>query len=271
MSGPLEQLPADIAALLAEEKPGVRLTAAHRAQLRADMQAAGWQSMAGRASASTPLKPGGRALLQGLVRHLPALTVGLGLGVGAGFVAGRKTAPARPGGARRRAVGIPDPSLAGGQGGASLLRHHPRFQKLSPAKPVPSFSQATGPSRRTAPPKQAAAAPAVPAPLAPAPTPEPSTPTTSHHAQLAAERALLERGRVALTRGDARGAEEAVEEHARRFPTGALSEEREALRIQVLIAAGKHRQAAEALGEFREQFPQSLLLPALDNEILGNP
>jgi len=66
-----------------------------------------------------------------------------------------------------------------------------------------------------------------------------------------------------MVRGDSDGAFAAVDEHFVRFPNGALSEEREALRIQALVAADRDPEARAAFGAFRRTYPQSLVAPAL--------
>jgi TolA-binding protein len=50
---------------------------------------------------------------------------------------------------------------------------------------------------------------------------------------------LLESASAALMRGDPVSAQSALQEHARRFPNGALAPEREVLRAQASRAAGK--------------------------------
>ncbi len=86
---------------------------------------------------------------------------------------------------------------------------------------------------------------------------------------LEAEGELLQKGRTAMVRGDSEGALTAVEEHAMRFPQGKLAEEREALRIQVLVAEDRDPEARSALGAFRRTYPNSLLGPALEEAVVG--
>jgi hypothetical protein len=107
------------------------------------------------------------------------------------------------------------------------------------------------------------------APAAPAPIPViPSTPApVPNDAALGAERALLEIGRTALARGQPKAAYQAMVDHERRFPSGRLSEERDAIRIQALAAMGQ-LDAARVLAEsFRLTYPKSLLLPAVDRAL----
>ncbi len=98
--------------------------------------------------------------------------------------------------------------------------------------------------------------PAIEAPsvTTPPPSPRRATPPTTvasdqrvHDTGLAAENALIAAASSALARGDHTTALARLAEHARSFPAGQLAEERAALRIEALCAAGKHVQGrAEA-------------------------
>jgi hypothetical protein len=88
---------------------------------------------------------------------------------------------------------------------------------------------------------------------------------------LAAERALLEIARTALARGQSARALEALQRHATEFPRGRLGEEREALSIQALLAAGRRDEARARAERFEKTFPRSLLLPAIDAALAPKP
>jgi hypothetical protein len=124
----------------------------------------------------------------------------------------------------------------------------------------------------------------VPASVAPAPSPEPrvarrnaapraatlrtaapvaAVATLPSKPILQLEGELLEKGRIAMVRGDTEGALAAVDEHLARFPGGTLTEEREALRIQALVAADRDPEARLALRGFQRTYPQILATPAL--------
>jgi outer membrane protein assembly factor BamD (BamD/ComL family) len=81
---------------------------------------------------------------------------------------------------------------------------------------------------------------------------------------LPAESALLDVARTALGRGDGANALAATDAHAKKFPRGALSEEREAIRIQALRMLHRDDEANAKLDRFRARFPTSLLRPALE-------
>ena len=87
-----------------------------------------------------------------------------------------------------------------------------------------------------------------------------ASPPTS---DLAAERAVLDVARTALGRGDADNALSAATEHAKKFPRGALSEEREAIAVQALAAGGRKGEARARAERFKKAHPESILLPAV--------
>lgn len=78
---------------------------------------------------------------------------------------------------------------------------------------------------------------------------------------LAHERALVERARTALIRGEPTRALDALREHQRRHPRGQLAEERDALRIEALRAAGRATEARGEAEQFRRAHPESLHAP----------
>jgi hypothetical protein len=88
---------------------------------------------------------------------------------------------------------------------------------------------------------------------------------------LSKERAILDIAKVALGRGDASSALTRIEEHARAFPRGALSEEREALAIQALASSGRVSEAKTRAARFAKSFPRSVLLPAIQASVGETP
>lgn len=81
---------------------------------------------------------------------------------------------------------------------------------------------------------------------------------------LAGERALIERARMALARGQAASALEALDAHRAQYPRGRLGEEREALAIQALSAAGRSAEARKRADAFVRVHPNSVFLPAIE-------
>jgi TolA-binding protein len=137
-------------------------------------------------------------------------------------------------------------------------------------KPAPTTPSSAG----LAPPPLAQAVSATPASEATASattsaTPAPSTSAPARAggatmANLRTERLLLERATSALMRGDASSALSALREHARKFPSGELAEEREGLLVRALRAAGQTDAAEKRAKDFKRQFPSSLQQGIID-------
>jgi hypothetical protein len=75
-----------------------------------------------------------------------------------------------------------------------------------------------------------------------------------------AERLWLERAEAAFGSGDASAALSALEAHARRFPRGRLSEERDALRVRALYLAGRIDDADQRAERFSAAYPGSVFV-----------
>jgi hypothetical protein len=89
----------------------------------------------------------------------------------------------------------------------------------------------------------------------------PAKPASGRDVSLSVERALLEVARAAMAKGDLPATFTALEKHQHDFANGRLAEEREALFIQALHAAGREAEAATRTERFNKQFPDSLLAP----------
>jgi hypothetical protein len=74
----------------------------------------------------------------------------------------------------------------------------------------------------------------------------------------AAERALLLAARDALVARRGQQALDHLGEHARRFPAGLLSEERDALRVRALASEGRLDEARAAGARFETTYPRSV-------------
>jgi predicted nuclease with RNAse H fold len=77
------------------------------------------------------------------------------------------------------------------------------------------------------------------------------------------ERRLLERAHAAVAGEDFAAAMQLLAEHAHRFKTGRLAEEREALRVRVLVGFGQRDEARRAASAFEVRFPLSPLLSTI--------
>jgi hypothetical protein len=75
----------------------------------------------------------------------------------------------------------------------------------------------------------------------------------------AAELALMRRAHEAYGNHDFAAALRLLAEHGRRFPSGRLAEEREALRVRALSGSGRNEAARVAAHSFAIHFPQSVL------------
>jgi outer membrane protein assembly factor BamD (BamD/ComL family) len=88
-------------------------------------------------------------------------------------------------------------------------------------------------------------------------------PDSTQDQDLAIEGTLISRARSALQRGAPLEALEAVRDHQARFPAGSLAQEREALRVQALMAAGDRSGAEAAAARFERSYPQGIMGPAV--------
>ena len=111
-------------------------------------------------------------------------------------------------------------------------------------------------------PEKLATAPAPP--TVPASASVRAAPSAGPAGNLKAERAILDVARTALGRGDGENALAAGADHQRKFPNGALAEEREAIAVQALLLTNRNAEAEARVARFRVKYPASLLLPALE-------
>jgi len=132
-------------------------------------------------------------------------------------------------------------------GALDLFRPAPASPAIAPARSAPVASE---PPPRAAPEPPAAV------------KPRPGRTATAQESY-AAELRLLHRAQVAYAGDDFSAALMLVAEHTRRFPSGRLAEEREALRIRSLAASGRADDARRATAAFAARFPRSVLLPRL--------
>jgi hypothetical protein len=97
----------------------------------------------------------------------------------------------------------------------------------------------------------------------PVPDPAGASPVIARHgpaaaAEVEAEVQILRDAHAALQAGDPAGALALLDVHARRFPAGALAEEREATRPAALCVLGRTADARQAAAQFLRSFPDSL-------------
>ncbi|MFT3772527.1 MAG: hypothetical protein QM820_44605 [Minicystis sp.] len=160
-------------------------------------------------------------------------------------------------------------------GGVAAGELHGRSSAPAPPAPAPRdppAAIATGAPARSTEPAPGEVEPTVKPSAAPAPRASSSAktaPTSDPASDLAEEQALIDTARAALARGRSGDALRAADEHARRFPRGRLSQERELLVIQALLLAGRRSDAEARAQRFKTAFPRSLYGSAID-ELLGN-
>jgi hypothetical protein len=163
--------------------------------------------------------------------------------------------------------------VAGGIVGAGIhaTLRAPRERVVYVERLAPSHSPPPiGPQPTTLPdgPPPSAAAPP---PAMPAVPVQASSRPRLDGSSLSAERAILDGARSALTAGEAPRALSLLDDHARRFPKPQLGEEREALAIQAMVAAGRYDEARARAARFRTATPNSLFLPAIDASLASIP
>lgn len=135
---------------------------------------------------------------------------------------------------------------------------------LAPAQPPqphasPSRPSASKPPHAPTPPPSPPAeeSPQGTSPSSPAPSQIDDTRHGAPSLDLEQELALLRSARDALARHDTAAADEALAEHARRFPAGHLREERLLLRVEALCAAGARDDARREATDFARRHPAS--------------
>ena len=101
--------------------------------------------------------------------------------------------------------------------------------------------------------------------------PRPLARTASDEGDFGIERKLLQQARDSLVEGQFADALVPIAEHDRRFSTGRLVEEREALRVRALSGLGRTEDAHRAASEFRTRFPRSVLLPRMSEPVQAAP
>ncbi len=102
-------------------------------------------------------------------------------------------------------------------------------------------------------------------PLARLPVPDaPALSNAPGVAGLDGELLLLEQARTSLSEGDVASTLARLRQHHARYPGSSLEQEREALMIKVLVAAGRHDEARTRAARFLKRFPSSLLRSSVE-------
>lgn len=135
----------------------------------------------------------------------------------------------------------------GASGQALLHEAPPRSQAMQPGLHLPAFASAA-PATVEAPAEALEVPAAAAAPSARAP-----------RSTLAEERLLLDQARRQLASDEPARALVFLDQHAQRFARGELSEEREAMRINVLAQLGRKDEAKAGGEAFAARFPNSIM------------
>jgi len=152
------------------------------------------------------------------------------------------------------------PLAAGAVGAVLGLRVRP---EQAPTETVQPQTPLLLPPRETAAPRTRPAAPAVTAEPAVTVKPKQRRQIAGDTDAFMAELELLQRAHSAYSRDEFSRALALVREHARRFPSGRLAEEREALRLRSLLGTGRTQRANRTAAAFAVRFPRSVLLPRI--------
>jgi hypothetical protein len=75
---------------------------------------------------------------------------------------------------------------------------------------------------------------------------------------------MLDEARTAFSSGDYAKSLHRLDRHRARFPSGVLSEEREALAVRALAASGNKSEAAKRARAFVTKYPESIMRPAVE-------
>lgn len=113
--------------------------------------------------------------------------------------------------------------------------------------------------------------PAAVSSAAPAPAPPAAVGAGAAVPPMDADLTLIQRAIAALGSGRASEALGALDRHARSYPRSPRAQQRETLAIQALEQTGRRVEAAARAARFREAFPGSAYLPAIEDALNGSP
>lgn len=150
----------------------------------------------------------------------------------------------------------------------------PASQSTGAALIVPSVPLSSASAAASAAKPELSALPLAPSESALAPTasaPRLVARARNSAASIDSESELMRRAHAAYAERNFGTALRLVAEHAKKFPRGVLSEEREALRVRSLAAAGQTADARRASIAFAQRFPRSVLLARIQAFAGPNP
>jgi hypothetical protein len=233
-----------------------------------------------RAGPPAPAEARARVLAR-LEAVIPEMKRGPGGGNGGGG-GGPNGASHGPSALGARAIAV-TAFLIGGVSGAALfatLGPGPGTRIVTILQPAPASPEATSPVANAVPAQATTEIPSsAPAPVRSAP---PVSPARSHAesdraappvrtSQLAAERMLLDEARAGLVQGEPERALDRLELHRKRYPSGMLDEERDAMAVEALVGMKRYEAARSAAQAFRVRTPRSMFLPTVESAIASIP
>jgi hypothetical protein len=249
---------------------GVAAAAGAAALAHASVASAAAGKAAGHSAAPAAASVLGFGVAKMLIAHpvigiVATLAVGSGVGIGAYQAFEPGPAPAALATPHAGPAKKSEPALA------AMPAHEAPLQ-AAPVAPAPeafppavpeTLAETHAPSR----PANAPRAPSVKGTASAELAPAPDLPRTTESARLAEQQALLDQARASLRRGDGSGALAVIAGHESLYPVTEFAEERAAIRILALVMSGRGSEARAHAERFRERFPTSLFLPAIEKSL----
>jgi hypothetical protein len=115
------------------------------------------------------------------------------------------------------------------------------------------------------------AAQPIPSFVPPAPVKARAAASAPDPQSLERELLVLEQARTRLSEGQAKETLELLRAHRAQYPSSALTQEREALTVKALVAAGRFQEARRAAAAFVQRFPGSVLLSSVERAVESIP
>jgi hypothetical protein len=167
-------------------------------------------------------------------------------------------------------VALPVGALIGAAGHAYLTRGAAPPLPAAPTAFAPPITPAPAPAAPTPSATGFDPSPATPSPAKPM-VPTPSVKTEASAPSLERELSLLERARSTLSEGHPQATLQLLREHRSAYPTSLLQQEREALSIRALLAAGRRSEAQRRAQSFVRAYPTSALRGSVERAVGSIP
>jgi hypothetical protein len=169
------------------------------------------------------------------------------------------------------ALALPTGALMGAAGHAYWQRPAAPPALVAAPRVVPPVTVAAAAPAAATPPVAVEAPPAVVSPAKPAPASASSVKPEREAPSLERELSLLESARTRLSEGQPQSTLQLLREHRLSYPSSALQQEREALTIRALTAAGRNSEARDRAARFIEAYPTSALRGSVQRAVESIP